>query len=113
MKTLMLASVAIVGLAGGAIAHDRHSHSHSHSHSGSVSARGNTIVVSCYRGPQKVVYWDRANPAFYDSLRAAGYSASTSQAIGDRICRDQSLVDNLEAMKAEVSRIIRITPKDG
>lgn len=110
MKKLMLATVAITGLASGAFAHESHSHSHD---DGKVSARGTTIVVSCYRGPKKVVYWDRANPAFFDSLRAAGYSATTAQAIGDRICRDQSLVDNLEAMKAEVSRIIRITPRDG
>jgi len=78
-----------------------------------ATAKGNTIVVSCYRGPKKVVYWDRANPEFYDSLRAAGYSAATAHAIGDRICRDQNLVDNLEAMKAEVRRVIRTTRKDG
>lgn len=116
MKKLMLATVAIAGLVGGASAHDRHSHSHSHGHDHShrlQASAGTSIIVSCYRGPKKLVYWDRANPEFYDSLRAAGFSAPTAHAIGNRICRDQSLVDNLEAMKDEVRRVIRSTRKDG
>ena len=102
MRILMIAAVAATGFVSGASAHDDE-----------ATVKGNTIVVSCYRGPKTVVYWDRANPAFYDSLRAAGYSAATAHAIGDRVCRDQSLVDNLDAMKAEVARIIRTTRKDG
>lgn len=106
MKTLLIAAIAASGFATAAQA-DSNS-----DRVGAQLAGGQKIIVSCYRGPQVQVYWDRANPEFYDSLRAAGYSPSTAHAIGDRICRDQSLVGNLEEMRAAVAQVIRTTPKD-
>ncbi len=64
-----------------------------------------TILVSCYRGPLKVVAWDRPTLTFIDSLVAAGYSYGDAAAIGDRICRDEALVDDPDAIKAEMRRI--------
>lgn len=70
----------------------------------------NTIYVSCFRGPWKEVIWDRANPNFIDSLVNIGYDFPTAHAIGDRVCRDASLVGNPEAMRNEMLRIYYESP---
>lgn len=87
------------------MAHDRGHHHHE------KQVEGVTIVVSCYRGPWNEVLWDRAQPEFYDSLRAAGYSPATADAIGNRICRDQNLVGKPDVMRQEALRIISATPR--
>lgn len=79
----------------------------------SQAVANSSILVSCYRGPWKDVVWDRANPQFIDSLVAAGYSYTTANAVGERICRDPDLVDRPEDLRREVQRILRVTPKDG
>ena len=68
-----------------------------------------TIVVSCFRGPMKVVAWDRPNAVFVDSLVAAGYGYEEASAVAERICRDEALVDDPEALKAEMLRIYNAT----
>ncbi len=72
---------------------------------GSYGPTGNVIVVSCYRGPWKEVIWDRPNPVFIDSLVSVGYDFSTATSIAERICRDQGLVGNSAALKANMERI--------
>ncbi|MFD2853635.1 hypothetical protein ACFSZS_00870 [Seohaeicola zhoushanensis] len=67
--------------------------------------------MSCFRGPWKEVIWDRANPVFIDSLIKVGYDYPSAHAIGERICRDASLVDNPEGMKAEMIRVFNESPK--
>ncbi|MFA7432056.1 MAG: hypothetical protein WCZ23_18020 [Rhodospirillaceae bacterium] len=76
-----------------------------------LTADGNTLVVSCFRGPWKDVIWDRPNANFIDSLIDFGYDYPTAQAIGQRICRDERLVDNLEGMKQEMIRIYYESPQ--
>lgn len=66
---------------------------------------GTTIVVSCFRGPMKVVVWDRPTTRFVDSLVDVGYSYGDALAIGERICRDETLVGNPGALSAEMRRI--------
>ena len=76
-----------------------------------LTASGDTMVVSCFRGPWKDVIWDRPNANFIDSLVTFGYDYPTAHAIGERVCRDERLVGNLEAMKAEMVRIYRESPR--
>lgn len=85
-------------------AHELQHHSH-------VRTQGNVITVACYRGPWDQVYWDRGLPAFYDSLTRAGYSPERAQAIADRVCRDQTLVGNPDALRREALRVISATPR--
>lgn len=71
----------------------------------------NVITVSCFRGPWEQVIWDRANPVFIDSLIEVGYDYPTAQAIGERVCRDQSLVRNPDGLKNEMVRIYVESPQ--
>jgi len=102
------AALLAVSAAAPALAHDKHHH---HKHSHNVTYNTVQITVACYRGPWEQVYWDRGLPAFYDSLTRAGYSPERAQAIADRVCRDQTLVGNTEALRREASRIIREAPR--
>ena len=79
-------------------------HKKHHNH-GAYGQSGSRIVVSCYRGPWKEVIWDRPNAVFVDSLASVGYDYPTAQAIATRICRDDALVGNPEALKATMRRI--------
>ncbi|PTX56029.1 hypothetical protein C8N43_0679 [Litoreibacter ponti] len=99
-----LAVLALGSTVGVASAHELHNHSH-------VKTKTISITVACYRGPWEQVYWDRAKPEFYDSLTRAGFSPERAQALGDRVCRDQALVNNPEAMRREASRLIATTPR--
>lgn len=72
-----------------------------------------TVYISCFRGPITEVVWDHPRPIFIDSLMEAGYSLETAQAIGERTCRDKSLVGNPEGLKAEARRLIAEVPRDG
>ena len=76
-----------------------------------LTADGNTLIVSCFRGPWKDVIWDRPNANFIDSLVDFGYDYPTAQAIAQRICRDERLVDHLEGMKQEMIRIYNEAPQ--
>ena len=69
-----------------------------------------TVVVACYRGPWEGVWWDRPEIAFTDSLRAVGFDFATSQAIGERICRDPSLVNDDAALQAAMEGILLEVP---
>ena len=77
-----------------------------HNH-GTYGAGGQTIIVSCFRGPWKEVIWDRPNAVFIDSLVNIGYDYPTAQAIGERVCRDDALVGNPGALKSTMRRILR------
>lgn len=74
-------------------------------------ADGNTLIVSCFRGPWKDVIWDRPNSNFIDSLIDFGYDYPNAHAIAERICRDDHLVGNKAAMKAEMIRIYYESPE--
>lgn len=100
MKYLAIALAALAGFASPAIAGG-----------GGSKAEPPVIYVSCFRGPWKEVIWDRANPVFIDSLIKVGYDYPSAHAIGERICRDASLVDNPEGMKAEMIRVFNESPK--
>ncbi|MDK3019028.1 hypothetical protein [Pseudodonghicola flavimaris] len=76
-----------------------------------LTADGNTMIVSCFRGPWKDVIWDRPNSNFIDSLIDFGYDYPNAHAIAERICRDDRLVNNKEAMKAEMIRIYYESPE--
>lgn len=76
-----------------------------------LTSSGDTLVVSCFRGPWKDVIWDRPNANFIDSLVSFGYDYPTAHAIGERVCRDERLVGNLDGMKAEMVRIYRDSPQ--
>lgn len=76
-----------------------------------LTADGNTLIVSCFRGPWKDVIWDRPNSNFIDSLIDFGYEYDQAHAIAERICRDGRLVGNKPAMKAEMIRIYYESPQ--
>ena len=69
-----------------------------------------TVVASCYRGPLHETLWDRPEGVFLDSLVGAGYDYLTAQAIADRICKDESLVDDPEVLRAALARILAASP---
>ena len=75
-----------------------------------LMADGNTLIVSCFRGPWGDVIWDRPNSNFIDSLIDFGYDYPTAHAIAERICRDDHLVGNKEGMAAEMIRIYNESP---
>ncbi|WP_298291306.1 hypothetical protein [uncultured Litoreibacter sp.] len=106
MTKLKFLVAAAALFAAPAAAHDSHKHSHSHQ----TVQRTVQVVVGCYRGPWELVHWDRALPEFYDSLRAMGYSPAVATSIGNRICRDQNLVNNESALRSEALRVISSTP---
>ncbi|RVV97281.1 hypothetical protein EKE94_14815 [Mesobaculum littorinae] len=108
MTRLLTSAALFAALALPAAAQNRHS---------GVGEQGfgqgaGTIVVSCYRGPWTDVIWDRPNPVFIDSLVAAGYEHPEALAIGERLCRDASLVNNPDAMKREAIRVLENAPSD-
>lgn len=80
------------------------------SNHGAYGETGNLIVVSCYRGPWKDVIWDRPNAIFVDTLVSVGYDFPTAHAIGQRVCRDESLVGVPGALKAAMEQIWQNRP---
>lgn len=80
---------------------------HGHYQYGTYGPTGYQIVVSCYRGPWKEVIWDRPNAVFVDTLVSVGYDFPTATAIATRVCRDQDLVGQPGALKANMERIWR------
>lgn len=79
---------------------------------GGVEAGEGVVVVSCYRGPIRQTIWDYPEPVFIDSLVGVGYDYGSAEAIGDRVCRDETLVGDPEALRAEVERLIAAAPAD-
>lgn len=71
---------------------------------------GSEFIISCYRGPLKVVYWDRPTAIFIDELVEYGYTPNQATAIGDRVCGDEYGVDDPEWMKAQLRKLIDQTP---
>ncbi|MBM2576247.1 hypothetical protein JQC91_08005 [Jannaschia sp. Os4] len=106
MKTTALAATALAVLASASVAPTP------------ADAWGNRampepreIRISCDRSllKNKVVF-DRAMGVFLDDLASLGYSNAEAVAIGERVCRDERLVGNPEAMAAQVRNIIRTQP---
>ena len=97
MKKLLAATAMLLGLATTASAHDV-----TYTY---TFQTGHVIHVACWRGPWKEVIWDHPEAMFLDDLRAIGYDFPTSRAIAERICRDQSLVNNPEGLKSTMIRI--------
>jgi hypothetical protein len=69
-----------------------------------------TVMVSCYRGPWRETLWDRPEAVFLDSLVALGYDYTAAEAIGERVCKDETLVDDPAALQAAVERILAASP---
>lgn len=68
------------------------------------------ITISCFRGPLRVVAWDRPNAVFIDDLVQLGYSRPEAHAIGERVCRDEYGVYNPEYQLQSLGRILAQTP---
>lgn len=68
------------------------------------------VTISCFRGPWQEVIWDRPNPVFIDSLVNVGYSFFEAQAIGERLCRDPSTVDQPERAVQVMNQILAQNP---
>ena len=107
----LAAALMTVALPTGAAAHQTHSHAHTHGHGHQqVAVQRLTVIVSCYRGPWEDVIWDRPNPEFIDSMVAVGYTFPEAHAIGERVCRDRSLVGNEAGLQATMSQILATNP---
>lgn len=105
MKTTTILATAAVLLAAPAFAAGKNNQHHHHGQFDPHVHEKTTITVSCFRGPWKDVIWDRPNAVFVDSLVNAGYKFETAHAIAERVCRDEALVNNPEAMKSTMRRI--------
>lgn len=103
IKGVVAALLAVAGLAAPAGAQGL---------TGSLEAAAGegVVVVSCYRGPWRRTIWDRPEPVFVDSLVGVGYDYGSAEAIGERVCRDEALVGDAEALRAEVERIMAASP---
>jgi len=69
-----------------------------------------TVTVSCARYVSKRVIWDRPMPVFLDSLIAAGYTPERAESIGNRICRDEAYVDNIDEAGDRMLEFLRDNP---
>ncbi|SFI87334.1 hypothetical protein [Jannaschia pohangensis] len=69
-----------------------------------------TITVSCARYISKQVIWDRPMPIFLDGLITAGYTPERAESIGNRICRDEAFVGNMEGAGARMQQYLRDNP---
>ncbi len=74
--------------------------------------QGGVVTVSCFRGPLTVTAWDHPESIFIESLVAVGYDYPSAWSIGDRICKDSSLVGNPDALKAAMEEIIANAPRN-
>ncbi|MBS0124592.1 hypothetical protein [Thetidibacter halocola] len=107
MKTISALAALTLGLAAPAFA-DGANNKHHHDPLTKAHVHEQTVItVSCFRGPWNDVIWDRPNSNFVDSLVNAGYTFETAHAIAERVCRDDKLVGNPEALKATMERIFR------
>jgi len=109
MKVLLVAAVALGGLAGQAVAGGKGDAGRHYEKAPRATAQ--PIIVSCFRGPWKDVIWDRPNAKFVDSLVSLGYDFPTAHAIGERVCRDEALVNNPDGLRAEILRIVKSAPR--
>ncbi|WP_238363955.1 hypothetical protein [Mesobacterium pallidum] len=101
MKALLIASALLASGLATQVAAEKYT----------LRADGNTMIVSCFRGPWNDVIWDRPNSNFIDSLIDFGYDYPNAHAIAERVCRDDLLVHDKEAMKAEMIRIYNESPE--
>ena len=71
-----------------------------------------TIVISadCYRGPTAATIWDHPQGTFVTDLVAYGYDFANANAIATVICKDESLVNNPDLLKARVAAEIAKMP---
>ena len=104
MKKIAITLAVLVGFASQSEAGGKN-----HGH-GYYQVYGQTVLVSCYRGPLKEVIWDRPEPVFIDTLVAAGYDYPTAHAMAERICRDRSLVGNREALRGTAQGVVNSYP---
>jgi len=101
MKTAMLAT-AIAAALGPLFAAE--------SFAGSKPVVVKPIIVSCFRGPWHEVIIDRPTTRMIDSLVGAGYDLATATAIGERICRDQEAVGNVERLTDVTVETLNLAP---
>ena len=77
---------------------------------GNFWTQGGVVRVSCFRGPLTVTAWDHPEAVFIESLVAVGYDYPSAWSIGDRICKDSTLVGNPDGLKAAMEQIIADAP---
>jgi hypothetical protein len=77
---------------------------------GNFWTQGGVVRVSCFRGPLTLTAWDHPEAIFIETLVAVGYDYPSAWAIGDRICKDSTLVGNPDGLKAAVEEIIANAP---
>jgi hypothetical protein len=78
---------------------------------GNFWTQGGVVTVSCFRGPFTVTAWDHPEAIFVESLVAVGYDYPSAFAIGERICKDSTLVGNPDGLKAAMEQIIAEAPR--
>lgn len=77
---------------------------------GNTWTQGGVVTVSCFRGPLVITAWDHPEAIFIESLVAVGYDYPSAESIGQRICKDSTLVGNPEGLKAAMEEIIAAAP---
>jgi len=121
MKTTLLAAALATGLTGVAtvpsFAHDTgvpHAHGHvntrPHSHAGRTTMRD--VRILCYRGPLAVTAWDHPEAVFVQDLINIGYDSTEAWAIGERVCKDSTGVNNRAALRQSLINAIASDPPD-
>ncbi|MCF7700243.1 hypothetical protein [Loktanella sp. M215] len=68
------------------------------------------ITADCYRGPTTATIWDHPQGSFVTDLVAYGYDYANANAIATVICKDETLVNNPELLKARVAAEIAQMP---
>ncbi|SHE47390.1 hypothetical protein SAMN05444339_101467 [Loktanella atrilutea] len=70
------------------------------------------INADCFRGPWAETIWDRPQGSFVTDLVAYGYDFANAEALATVICKDESLVNDPERLKARVlSEIAQMPPR--
>ena len=69
------------------------------------------ITADCFRGPWTETIWDHPQGSFVADLVAYGYSFADADAIARNVCKDVSLVNDPDALKARVlQEVTRLAP---
>ncbi|QPM91894.1 hypothetical protein [Pseudooceanicola algae] len=76
-----------------------------------ATAQG-VVKVSCFRGPFTAVIWDHPNESFVDTLMDIGFSHDRAVEIGERVCRDERIVDHHDQIVARTRELIASTPRN-
>lgn len=76
---------------------------------GAPVGKADQVVIHCYRGPWKVVLFDRPMPPFAASLSAVGFSMGEARKIARKFCRDPELVFQPDLSRARMITLLAET----